>query len=162
MRVDEPREILVEGRHLARAHPQDRVAVLPDLRERELPARLRLGVELLVLDDLALDLAFVSASATAASVVRDSADRRRRTAVRSWRRIAGAAAASKPAAADATARGRSVFATSCARYRPLSRISGAGPSTSPGQAGLQLREHLLGAPRIYPATTIRTRWRNGG
>ena len=43
---------------LVRAHPQHGIAVLPDLRERELPARRRLGVELRVLDDLAFDASF--------------------------------------------------------------------------------------------------------
>ena len=55
----ESHQIVVEGRDLPRAHPQDRVAVLPDLRERELTPRLGLGVEILVLDDLALDLRLV-------------------------------------------------------------------------------------------------------
>ena len=45
-------------------------------------------------------------------------------------RIAGAAAASAWAARAARAPGRSVLATSCARWRPRSRRSGAGPSRS--------------------------------
>ena len=52
------------------------------------------------------------------------------TAVSPARRIAGAAAASRRAACGATARGASVFATSCARWRPRRRSSGAGPSSS--------------------------------
>ena len=56
MRVDEPLESSSKDDDLARAHPQTRVAVLPDLRERELPPRLRLGVELV---PSSLDLAFV-------------------------------------------------------------------------------------------------------
>ena len=41
---------------LVRAHPEHRVRVLPDLRERDAPPRLALGVELLV-PDLPFDLA---------------------------------------------------------------------------------------------------------
>ena len=57
--------------------------------------------------------------------------------------MAGAAAARSCAARPARRRGSSVFATSWARYRPRSRISGAGPSSSPpapSRPGVQLLE----------------------
>ena len=38
----EPRELLVEGLDLVGAHPQHRIAVLADLRQRDLPPRLAL------------------------------------------------------------------------------------------------------------------------
>jgi hypothetical protein len=54
---DEPLQVLVERRDVVAAHPQHGIAVLTDLRERELPPRLRLGVELRgLLDDLAFDV----------------------------------------------------------------------------------------------------------
>src|SRR5687768_7599303 len=42
----EPREVVVELLHLVRPHPQDRVRVLADLRERHAPTNLDLGVAL--------------------------------------------------------------------------------------------------------------------
>ena len=50
-------EVLVELLDLARRHPQRRIGVLADLRERRLAQRLALRVELLV-SDLSCLLAF--------------------------------------------------------------------------------------------------------
>ena len=41
--LGQPRKLLVEGLDLVGAHPQDRVAVLADLRERDAAPRLQLG-----------------------------------------------------------------------------------------------------------------------
>jgi len=51
--LDQPPEIVVETLDLVCAHPQHRIGVLADLRQREPPARLALGVELLF-ENLAL------------------------------------------------------------------------------------------------------------
>ena len=64
-------------------------------------------------------------------------------------RIAGAAAASTCPARAASARGRSVFATSWARWRPRSRSSGAGPSSCGAvQPAAQLAQQLLRRGRV--------------
>ena len=65
-------------------------------------------------------------SHASSSVFRGSADRRRPRRPGPPFRIAGAAAASARPARAASAPGRSVLATSCARWRPRSRRSGAG------------------------------------
>ena len=46
--LDEAAEVVVERLDGLRLHPQHGVRVLPDLRERHLPPRLALGVELLL------------------------------------------------------------------------------------------------------------------
>jgi hypothetical protein len=46
--LDEPDEILVEPLDVARGHAQNRIGVLPDLRERSLAQRFPLRVELFV------------------------------------------------------------------------------------------------------------------
>ena len=51
--VDQPLQVVVEVGDLVRLQPQRAVAVLADLRERELPSRLGLGVELVVVEVLA-------------------------------------------------------------------------------------------------------------
>src|SRR5262249_22581267 len=85
------------------------------------------------------------------------------TAVSPARRIAGAAAASRRAARAATARGRSVLTTSCARWRPRSRSSAAGPSTSAsGSPARTSSRAFWTCPGSGPATRTRTRWRKGG
>ena len=48
--LGEPREVVVELLDLARPHPQDRVRVLADLRERDAAARALLRVELPLVD----------------------------------------------------------------------------------------------------------------
>src|SRR6266536_491421 len=54
--LQQPAQVFVEALDVARPHPQDRIGILPDLCEREPPARLRLGVELLVARELSLSL----------------------------------------------------------------------------------------------------------
>ena len=48
--LGEPRQVVVELLDLARPHPQDRVRVLADLREREAATRALLRVELPLVD----------------------------------------------------------------------------------------------------------------
>ena len=48
--LGEPPEIVVEGLDRLRLHPQDRVRVLPDLRQRQPPPRIALGLQLFVAD----------------------------------------------------------------------------------------------------------------
>src|SRR6266542_4101958 len=60
-------------------------------------------------------------------------------------------------------RRRRVFAASCARWRPRSRSNGAGPRTSPScSPSFSSASACSGSAGSGPATTIRTRWRNGG
>jgi hypothetical protein len=60
---DEAAQVVVELLHWARLHAQDRVGVLPDLRECELPPRFLLGIELFG-TNLAFDVLHVSSGHT--------------------------------------------------------------------------------------------------
>src|SRR5262249_7495208 len=90
--VDEALEVVVELRHLVRAHPQDGIAELPDLGERELSSSPCLGVELFILDHFAFDLLLLGHPASVRPVRRrqTSWGSTSTTAVRPSRRIAGA------------------------------------------------------------------------
>ena len=140
---------------------QHRVGPLADLGEREPPPRLVLGAQLFV-DDLAVLLAH-----TAGQCIQRLCGSTSTTAVRPAFRIAGAAAASARAARAARAPGRSVLATSCARWRPRSRRSGAGPSSVGRRRRAAVAPSAPATPASArrargPETTIRRRWRNGG
>ena len=129
--LGQAREVVVELLHLAGAHPQHRVRVLADLRERDASARAILRVELPLVDLVPAlwcrrDTAVRHARECSQTVWGSTST----TALTPARRIAGAAAASTRPAAAASARGRSVFATSWERCRPRRRSSGAGPSRS--------------------------------
>ena len=91
-----------------------------------------------------------SAHASGASVVRGSADRRRRPRSGLSRRIAGAAAASSRAAADATARGRSVLRRAA---RGSGRAGGAAArarARRPARPGLSSASTCSAAPASGP------------
>ena len=114
--LDEPLEVVVEVLHLLGAQLQHRIGPLADLRERHPAADLALAVELLV-----VDLAVVVVVVLVAHG-RQCRQRRHRpcgststTTLRPALRIAGAAAARARPARAASAPGRSVLATSCAR-----------------------------------------------
>src|SRR5690242_6405942 len=75
--LDEPAQIVVEALDLVRAHPQHRIGVLPDLRQREPSTRLAFRVELLFENLTLLFDVFVSHGASLWTA-KGSADPRRR------------------------------------------------------------------------------------
>ena len=110
--LDQPAQVLVETLDLVRAHPQDRVRVLPDLRQRQPPPRFALRVELLPFADLALLFNLLLCHAEQFRRGYKLCGSTSTTAVRPALRIAGAAAASSFPARPATRLGSSVLATS--------------------------------------------------
>ena len=87
------------------------------------------------------------------------------TAVRPSRRMVFAAEARRLEARRAIDRGCVVFATSCARCRPRSRRTGAGPRRSPSCSPSRTRSSWRNASGVCgsgPATRIETTWRKGG
>ncbi len=146
---------------VVRLHAQDRVGVLADLREREPPPRLGLGVELLCLDLSGL----VRHRRCIVVALEGSADRRRRP--RSG--PPGASPARRPRAAAPRGRRGAAARPSSRRAGPgdgrAGGSSGAGPSSSPAPSSPARSSSSSAAASSRserPETSTRTRCRKGG